>query len=1207
MKHKILLILCLFLFMSLTPLSLDLSLKSSSVDLSIESNFTSARSIIYTTKCNETRVIGGSRRRCCRRVRRCSGSGENRRCRRVCVQRCWDARCWGSWYEYKADTTECNPVIKRRWCESVHNERSCRIGSCENESCRAECDSWKVCEDCGTWQIAVRAQGEITYTEEICEIESITDPIISCNIKDCHIINCRVEGCEIEKDADNNPTGNIINCRAEGCEISPNCRTENCKIDYTFQGIAQECDIENCQIEAVTLIKDCRVEGCEIEKDADNNPTGNIINCRVEGCEKTYALNECTIKENCPLTDCIVRNCIINCTQIGCEIKDCEVPATTTEEEYVDGIKQEVITACGILECTEEERTKIVGEGCEANIAGFIKPNCICVGPCIEKPNHPKYFNNPNNPPVVHPSNFNPKELLDAIRDGNVKIGDPNNIFLPVKLDWRDVRGWIGGWWEKLAANGWFSRKCTTANRGRCPHIDAWVPRWERYERAQCIHIREVKIRGRMRNCQALADIRYYRQRIRDYPGKRDYYNTKIDLIKENRLIINEYHVVTEYMGEVAKINEIRKNGLVYSPARGLQPHRLGESEIIVPIPFCPCFFRSNETYQWKVRYCCRENHECGPWSSEVDGQDIHGNPITIPWGDPWEFITNHTPEPISPVDPDWAGKEFISNQPLKTKLEWCDVYFEREVGGVMKDTPPELFELYFYILKNKNIEPVDHPYTPKGDPASLPTSPRPLRGPEDLPDPFLINVAYKTFFTPPPFIYKGIEYNLYAWRVRACKDWRGKECTDFSQKWRFAIYGDAEIGIPDLISPPNEPNIPIGFPIEFKWGPALGAHIYDFEIWRHDGINVYPSEIIRNIHSLNKNYNELYLNSTYHWRVRACGGLDGADCGAWSDANTFKTTGRTPTLVSPIADATDILIPTLLDWEDVPGSASYRYKIYCAIPVAGPIPLVEGVIKSSETLISYDKLEMGKSYNWFVKTCADEAGTICGDWSSPQSFTSFVLTAPTNLYPENNTTIYTYQLPETLSWDKVRGAGNYKINITKPDGTIIEKIISETSFHIPFRYLGTYQWQVMACLDRDCTYHGVWGGPQGFEIKAKEAPEGWAAGLIPCGRRFDNPGTPWCETVPCEIRHLFIVLYNIIDFALWRLIPLILISLVVYTGAMFYLSISTEETEPISKAKALWRSAGIGFGFIFLSWFIITWILWLFGYQLAFWHHIVI
>jgi len=106
--------------------------------------------------------------------------------------------------------------------------------------------------------------------------------------------------------------------------------------------------------------------------------------------------------------------------------------------------------------------------------------------------------------------------------------------------------------------------------------------------------------------------------------------------------------------------------------------------------------------------------------------------------------------------------------------------------------------------------------------------------------------------------------------------------------------------------------------------------------------------------------------------------------------------------------------------------------------------------------------------------------------------------------------------------------------------------------------------------------------------------------GLVPCGRTSNNPDTDWDETERCQIKHLFILVYVIIDFFLWKVIPIILVLLTLASGAIFYFSLQAQNPEPLATVKSLWKAAGIGLAVVFLAWTAISLFLAIFDYQVG-------
>lgn len=113
------------------------------------------------------------------------------------------------------------------------------------------------------------------------------------------------------------------------------------------------------------------------------------------------------------------------------------------------------------------------------------------------------------------------------------------------------------------------------------------------------------------------------------------------------------------------------------------------------------------------------------------------------------------------------------------------------------------------------------------------------------------------------------------------------------------------------------------------------------------------------------------------------------------------------------------------------------------------------------------------------------------------------------------------------------------------------------------------------------------------------EAPPESLKGLVPCGRRYDNPNTPEInETEPCQLKHIFLLFKNVLDFLLWRMGPIILVLLVLTVGIISYFAVGSPII--ITQAKSILRSAGTGYAVIFLAWLMVNLLLALLGYQIG-------
>ncbi len=721
------------------------------------------------------------------------------------------------------------------------------------------------------------------------------------------------------------------------------------------------------------------------------------------------------------------------------------------------------------------------------------KPSCQCAGQCLETPKNPRYYYNPNYP--TDPANPEPSQ-------------DPNNILLPVKLDWDDVAYW------KALPDGPQSYRITIGNtRPTDPH--------------------------------------------------------------------SNYSLMSKFI----------------PPS---------------------CTLKSNTIHPWQVQSCCTvDGQNCGPASS-------------------WSFTTSSAPEPILPFDPDWQGLEKMAeNEKLNLILRWCPFYFQLPERGYQR---PMSYRLFFHKIsyriesgKIKIIKEECHPELRPVLPGQNCRSKILRTWPGRHPEPKFSNKDHDhDFFTKedrkgkPPFVAWG-------WQVSACRYWAGTVCSEKSQKWLLSI--EDTLSEPVLFSPPNDPagKTPIGLPVLLKWHKFLGTNSWNYQIYERNQTT--PATGTTQVSNLRFDCSELKLDTFYTWRVQPCWDYEGKKCEAfWSEDSIFRTTGRPPELIYPLTNANNVPIPVNFKWEDVPGAKSYIFKyiyiskiedlnlslkkileepeIYLDPPHPGLV-LVElkKILEKPGVSLDYPDLILEKDYFWRVKTCARAKGELCGPWSPLRTFKTFKLQTPINPKPGNNTTVFTGDR-HFFSWDKVDGAGSYQFKIkyiflseeeNKPEcrpkvNQEIIKIIPLNSQFYPLECKGEYQWQVRACLDKDCRETGKWSD-WFFNLTSRKAAPGWG-GLVPCGRDYDNPDTDWNETDSCQLKHIFIMVKSIIDFFLWRVAPLILVVLVVISALILYFSLG--KAEALIQIKSLWKSAGIGYLVIFTAWFLVSFVLLLFGYQVG-------
>ena len=100
--------------------------------------------------------------------------------------------------------------------------------------------------------------------------------------------------------------------------------------------------------------------------------------------------------------------------------------------------------------------------------------------------------------------------------------------------------------------------------------------------------------------------------------------------------------------------------------------------------------------------------------------------------------------------------------------------------------------------------------------------------------------------------------------------------------------------------------------------------------------------------------------------------------------------------------------------------------------------------------------------------------------------------------------------------------------------------------------------------------------------------------GLVPCGRDWNDPATPWDDTEPCNLCYLLFLINKITNFLLALAAAIAMLALVI-TGFLFITSAGNPERK--NNAKATFKWIIIGFFIIFLSWLLVDFLLTVWGY----------
>lgn len=802
---------------------------------------------------------------------------------------------------------------------------------------------------------------------------------------------------------------------------------------------------------------------------------------------------------------------------------------------------------------------------CPVTNPGQTKPDCKCRGDCIQAPTGLRYYNNPNYP-------TNPCSPEAGV--------GPTNINLPVKLWWRNVEGWKDGWcggggYQMVDACG----IQTTIPVGSLSPVQQCV----QDKKQACIEQRTEEVKADpgwddLSSCQKNCALAYARKSCHDslssfqrecvelcftYSTSPPYYTPKPctseppdpddiegcppttpDCPLPNR-VYNPAEMVQYY--EITITGDLRDSG---GNSISSYTERLDQPEFIPPHP---CFFKSNGSYEWGVRACCG-NGQCGPTTTST-------------------FSTSWAPEPVWHYDPDWVGPDraepdwsTATHEGFPVELSWCEV--EEAVTYIVQA----------YENGTPYCPTILCPYCPGCEM---------LFHPEGL----------ATFQSTTGFFFDLDSFTketLYSWKIATCFNDDGTDCSEFGQLWKF--YGFTELAKVELISP--EDGGCVNFSSRLEWKHVGGARSYRYRI---EGVPALQNVLTTTTTPyLGDIWNNLSLNTTYTWKVKACWDDEGNDCedNSWSDEWQFTTTGEIPTgldVAQKDPDDGRAVIPIKLDWDDMPCAASYKYEL-----TAGAVIIAEGATPSSNLTIKYDSAighpQQSTEYSFRVWTCAKYGGEECGN-EAFLLFETFDLKAPQNPHPPDGGEFYTYEY--YLNWSSVLGGAFYQYEVTHLDtGEKIGPNIVEPSnvfVDTSKMELGAYTWWVKACLDENCDHYGP-ASTWTFELVEGGVP----GGLVPCGRYANNPNTPWNEREACGIKHIFIMIYLIISYVLWKLIPIVLILLTIASAIIFYFSGQLGISDPAAQVKSIWKAVGIGLLVIFLAWIIVSVILGIFGYKVG-------
>jgi len=903
------------------------------------------------------------------------------------------------------------------------------------------------------------------------------------------------------------------------------------------------------------------------------------------------------------------------CGPTGCTV-ECE--AWETCEECGSWQKSKSRT-CSAIEGSQYGGGSLSGSyQCSVTLGGLCKPTCNCDGSCIDQPLSAEYsFRYYQN--SIYP--------LDPWTPTTTLTMNPLNIYLPVKIDWDDVRGFKDGWskgFEKKVVER-CSENYTDGNR-------------------RCIVNYSTNLSDNLSECEILSDCKINARQtclnkmietpiltLEDF--RKEYYkclNTEeenYEYAKSNTsqgctthcpsTNQNQCFQEEEYIKSyVITIESQDKKGIFFNNATTTK-----YTEVLTRSEFVPpnsCFFLSDASYSFKVKACCNENGtDCGPESSQQ------------------YFTTNRAPELKYPHDADWAGERKTKNvpDPFNLILQWCNFenknYYRGRTDpttGIWKYLPLSFKFSLFYATTTDDI--------PKSKYICYPDFQRNGKC-EKILKPVQKRFPKPEYDNKDRYITKD---QSYTWKISACKDEAATECTEFSQEWMFATEKTVKLKPPSLTYPPYTPNKPyeqVGIPVVLTWNYSIGAHSYIVKVFEHGPLGAKTTVVSTSVAALNYplDFPTVKPEKLYSWNVQPCWDLKGKQCeNVTSDTWYFSTTGYPPDIYSPPPHSTTS-IPITVKWTEVPGAQGYQIYLYdvtnaTTVDLDLQSPFFTSTrVKDTTYILDYPFVTQNTKYQLSIYTVVRETGSLTpgvdlGYTSSSVTFITAKLLPPSNPLPKDGDTIGIKRgVPLKISFDPATGAKYYQYQIryieTAPDETradclpdvkpFIDKIISQPQDFIELKCLGTYEWRAKSCFDSQCTkehsseWSSDWTPSTGWIFKTKPITTDLGA-LVPCGRYYDDPKTPWDETEVCKIHHIFLLLQIILDFMFFRVGLIILAILILVSGSLYLFSLYSPEafgSYPANQVvKQIWKYAGIGYLIVFLAWFIVNLFMGIIGYN---------
>lgn len=240
---------------------------------------------------------------------------------------------------------------------------------------------------------------------------------------------------------------------------------------------------------------------------------------------------------------------------------------------------------------------------------------------------------------------------------------------------------------------------------------------------------------------------------------------------------------------------------------------------------------------------------------------------------------------------------------------------------------------------------------------------------------------------------------------------------------------------------------------VSFSWEPLAGAKTYKVQV--DDGTDfIEPLEYTTNNASFTLR-NPQTVGQAFHWRVQGVAATTGLHS-AWSQPRSYTIAWPdVPALVEPANTTAVPITDVVLDWEPVPGAASYQVQVSPNGDWSNNVA-IDVVVKGTRYSPLTADVRLGEpttlnngAYYWRVR--ARDGMTPqpnLGGWSEERQFLRGWTDRPNLLTPADETS--TTGTP-TFSWEPIPHASHYLLEVSRDinfsPGTTMQCVTAHTTY----------------------------------------------------------------------------------------------------------------------------------------------------------------